>query len=89
MIQIKVRLFGAFRRYETNQVFVAIEVPESSSVEVVKNSIASYFRAKFENFSDGQLIEDSVIADESHVLGANEIIEQSCTLAILPPVCGG
>lgn len=89
MIEIKVRLFGAFRKYESNQTFIHLKVLEPSSIDTVKVAIASYFRERFENFSDEQLLNDSVIADESQVLETSKIIDRSCTLAILPPVCGG
>ena len=89
MIEIKVRLFGAFRKYETDQAFIFLEVPEASSVERVKTIIASHLSKRFMDFSDDQLIRDSVIADEKRVLEAGDIVNDSCTLAILPPVCGG
>lgn len=89
MIEIKVRLFGAFRKYEKDQSLISLEVPEASSVEQLKTFIASHFSEKFKDFSDDQLIKDSAIADEKRVLDANDIVKSACTLAILPPVCGG
>ncbi len=89
MIEIQVRLFGAFRKYEKNQALISLKIPELSSIEGVKNSIASHFKERFKDFSDEALIKDSAIADERRVLEANTLIERSCTLAILPPVCGG
>lgn len=89
MIEIKVRLFGAFRKYEKDQSLISLEIPGDSSIEMVKDSIASYFSERFKDFSDDQLIKDSVIADERRILEPTETINHACTLAILPPVCGG
>ncbi len=89
MIQVEVRLFGKFKKYETGQPRVLIQLQESSTVENVKTALSTYFLEKNSSFSDQQLIEDSAIANEKNILSSGDRILQPCTLAILPPVCGG
>ncbi len=89
MIEIQVRLFGALRKYEGSQPSVRVEAPAGVTVAAVKERLASQLRAAHAPFKDEQLIQDSAIANETQVLQSSTVIERSCTLAILPPVCGG
>lgn len=89
MIDIEVRLFGAFRRYEKDGPRIQLSVPVGTTVEQVKEQLALELRARFPAFSDDTLIRVSAIADDRSVLDSKSTLSKSCSLAILPPVCGG
>lgn len=89
MIEIEMRLFGSFRKYEKleNPIVVSSQAP--ISISHLKEKLESRFKELFPHFSDSALIQDSAIANDSQVLDLSHVINQSCTLLILPPVCGG
>ena len=89
MIEIKVRLFGTFRKYKVEGESILLNSKEPITVSGLKKLLEARFKEVIPNFSDSQLIEDSAIADESQVLSLHHVIQSSCTLLILPPVCGG
>ena len=89
MIDVEVRLFGAFRSYGPPSALVSLAVPESATVSTLKKALAAALRGLNPGFQDERLIEDSAIADERSVLAADAVIRKPCRLAILPPVCGG
>ncbi len=89
MIEIELRLFGAFRNYGSDTAELRFSIPEKSSVSALKKVFAEELRGRVPHFSDEQLIEDSAIADERRILATDYVLERSCRLAILPPVCGG
>lgn len=88
MIQIKIRLFGAFRNYGNGE-SIELEVPRNSSVEDVKDFFSKKLHSLHPDFHNTGLILDSVLASEDEVLDARSRLVSSCSLAILPPVCGG
>ena len=80
-MKIKIRLFGAFRKYsDTGE--LELEIPENSTVNELCGELRSLI-------PDEGLISESAIADESRILEKTEKIKEGSTLAILPPVCGG
>ena len=89
VIDIKLYLFGAFRKYESKGTPISFQVHESMSVKMFKKRLADRLRELFPDFTDEQLIEDSAIADETRVLSQDHFLTGSCNLLILPPVCGG
>ena len=89
MIEVELRLFGAFRNYGSETAEFRLSVPEKTSVASLKKAFAAELRGRVPHFSDEQLVEDSAIADERRILSSGDILERSCRLAILPPVCGG
>lgn len=84
---LSIRMFGAFRKY--HQGTLALVLPTGSTTTAVKDAIAAALRQTNPTFSDSDLIEKSVLADNQRVLTADEEITGTATLAILPPVCGG
>lgn len=80
MIELKVRLFGAMRRYGTE---AKIEVSEPVSPLVLRKKLGEKFGW------DQTLLSESAIANESAILAETALIDRSCTVAVLPPVCGG
>ena len=79
MIEIEMKMFGAFRKYQNQQIRLSFESPVS--VDQIKLTLFKQLAEK--------LIFDSALANEIEVLPPDAILSQSCTLSILPPVCGG
>lgn len=88
-MRVEIRLFGKFRKYESGKNSLVLDCPENMNVHEIKDQMKRYFREKNPQFLDDSLIEESAIANESRILSVDEKIQESCTLAILPPVCGG
>lgn len=97
MIDIKVRLFGAFRKFG-NGSLIELKVPPGVTVEEFRKHFVlslemSRSHSKPSSDNDDQLLGEmtleSVFANEERILGPMDRLEQSCLLAILPPVCGG
>ena len=80
-ILIKIRLFGAFRKYGEELSFA---VPAGSGLPVIRQKLESLVDA-----TDKILIKSSALANDDRVLEATDCIMQDARLAILPPVCGG
>lgn len=80
-INITMRLFGAFRKYGESLTFA---VPKGATPETVKERLT-------EKLGNGaaQLVRDSAIANEDEIMSDDAVLNGSCSLAILPPVCGG
>lgn len=89
MIEIEVRLFGSFRKYEKQGTPIMINSRDPIAISSLKEKLDSCFKELFPHFSDSELIKDSAIANNSQILDLNHMIERSCSLFILPPVCGG
>ncbi len=84
MIEIKMNLFGAFKKYQNLENPISLKFNSPVTIDQIKKEMGKYFD------SNGiQLILDSAIANESEVLEINTLIQHSCKLSILPPVCGG
>ncbi|MFN8370696.1 MAG: MoaD/ThiS family protein [Bacteriovoracaceae bacterium] len=88
MFKIKVRIFGAFRKYfEAPTLEITLE--EQVTVSSFKQIFQKNLKALNCNFNEDKLVEESAIASEDEILTDNFIINQIMNLAILPPVCGG
>ncbi|MBI4031565.1 MAG: MoaD/ThiS family protein [Proteobacteria bacterium] len=81
MIAINVKLFGAFRKYGDKASFT---MPSGASVRDVKERLAQELKGV-----DPLLIDDSAIANDNDIVGADFVFTKDSDLAILPPVCGG
>lgn len=88
MIEVKVRLFGAFRKYGDGRE-IAVGLPERSGLNELKSALAGKLRAEHAGFSGEGLLASSAFADESVLLPPDMKFERSCSVAVLPPVCGG
>ncbi len=88
MLEISIRLFGAFRDFAQNPI-VTFECAPGTSIAELRQQMES----RLENMRPGAgaqgLLKESVFADERQVLGEEFRLERSQELAILPPVCGG
>jgi molybdopterin converting factor small subunit len=88
MIEIKVRFFGAFRNLGEES-GLTLAVPEGLRVSEFKVRLGEVLSERYGTRVDSRLLQESALANEAQVLGSNERIDGSCTVAILPPVCGG
>ena len=91
MIELKFRMFGAFRKYERDLVPFVLRAEEPLTVAVAKDRLARRLGEIDEAFgaAGDQLVKDSAIANETRVLSPDTVLTGSCTLSLLPPVCGG
>lgn len=80
MIDITLRLFGAFREHGQT---VVLTLPKGASAAEVKAALGKAIPA------DPALIADSALADDSTILPGDAVFDADTALAILPPVCGG
>ncbi|MCO5143789.1 MAG: hypothetical protein M9962_11930 [Oligoflexia bacterium] len=88
MITVKLRLFGAFRRYSKNS-HISITVPSKCSVQTFRECVEEELNLLRPDLNDGKLVYESALANETEILNESTEISESCDLAILPPVCGG
>lgn len=88
VIQIELRLFGAFRNYVPGGKFsFSLETP--CAVKILKEKIHTELCEKFASYNDPHLVFESALATEEEILSEETWIDSSQTLALLPPVCGG
>jgi molybdopterin converting factor small subunit len=88
-IEIEVKLYGTFRKYEEPGKPIRVQADRPIRVSLLKEMLTAKFKELFPKFADSELIHDSAIANESQVLRLDHVLSNSCTLLILPPVCGG
>ncbi len=86
-VGITIRLFGAFRKFG-NGSEIEISVRCGTNLKELRVLLSQYLRENDPKFSE-TLVVDSAIANDTKILTNDFCIEKSCTLAILPPVCGG
>lgn len=89
MIKINIKLFGVFKKYEDPNFPMALEIQQPVTVSDLRKILEMQFKKMFSSFNDTELVYDSAIANDTRILGLNELVQDSCTLLILPPVCGG
>ena len=88
MIDVQLRLFGAFRSY-SSELSIPFTLPQACRVNEFKKLIAERLQDLNPELGKSDLVFDSAIANEREVLTEEDTIAESCSLAILPPVCGG
>ena len=86
-ITLKIRLFGAFRKFQSEP--IVLTVASGISVNGIKSALAAELISLHSTFKDTELIDKSAIANNSSVLEPNSYLTDDAELAILPPVCGG
>ena len=91
-VPVRVQLFGALRKY-SNGSDVAFDVPRGTTVSSLRRHLIEALRRGSASFAGHDLVNASVLADESRILeeehrvgghGVDEVL-----VAVLPPVCGG
>lgn len=89
-MQVQVRLFGAFRNLGESEVTVNLPKNAVSATEM-KTLLAAHFQTSPTqgSFNASALVDKSALANDSAVLGDEEMIQAGSRLALLPPVSGG
>ena len=85
---VKMQLFGPFRKFG-NGMSMDVEIDRPVTVIELKRNLAEKLRSLDPQSREAELVSDSAIASETHVLSENVVIDTDCSLAILPPVSGG
>lgn len=87
-IELKIRLFGAFRQFHTDP--VTLTVATGSTAQVIKTALGLELQRLSKGaFTETELLSQSVLATENAVLEDGACLAEDTQLAILPPVCGG
>ncbi len=88
MVDVEVRLYGAFREY-SEQSSLRFSLSPGSDL----NDLRAVLRAQLEILKPGShpgdLLEKSVFADAEDILQADYRLVKSQNLSVIPPVCGG
>lgn len=79
MITVRIRLFGMLRSLGHGD-HVELQLPAGSTITELREALATKL---------GAAVQSAAIADEQELLPKTTKLTQSCTLAALPPVCGG
>lgn len=86
-IHLEIKLFGAFRKFQSTP--VSLEVAAGSTATEVKAALWAHLQARHPGVADASLLAASALSTDRQVLAENDTLNQSQSLAILPPVCGG
>jgi molybdopterin converting factor small subunit len=89
MIEIEVQFFGALRKYAIDGKVLRLQSEMAISSNELKSQIQRHLQKLYPDFLDQQLLMESAIANDTHVLSSDQLINHTCALLILPPVCGG
>lgn len=89
MIEIEVRLFGAFRKYQQKGNILRFQARDDIDVISLKRLLSEHLQSQYPGDAIEALVGESAIADDVRVLPENHVFDRNCTLQILPPVCGG
>ena len=88
MNTVKVKFFGAFRKYiptgESN-----IDIGRDVTAREFKDILKDYLDNNIAGFHERTLLDESAIATEDRILTDTDIIDGRSLVAVLPPVCGG
>jgi molybdopterin converting factor small subunit len=91
MQTFSIRLFGAFRSLDQDsRISIEAKVPirVSALKELLNQEIQR--RTSAAALPDlSLLVSDSALATDLCVLSSTDSLERGCSLALLPPVCGG
>lgn len=78
---LPIKFFGMFRKFGEQ---IEVEIPSGSSVEEIKKMITHELGK-----DNKDLVDSSVLANTTDILPDAYIFNESQSLSILPPVCGG
>jgi len=90
--QVRVRFFGAFRKYFEGKAELDLALPAGLTAGAARSQIGallSVHNSAFPLPSDRELLAQSALADESRILSDSDTLDRVQELSILPPVCGG
>lgn len=89
-VEIRVRLFGAFRRWSPDGE-LRLSAPPGTGAAALRALLLSALERLDAGFDGRALLASSALADETRLLdeGWSVPVGGPVELAILPPVCGG
>jgi molybdopterin converting factor small subunit len=88
MNKVKVKFFGAFRKYIPDGES-EIEIAGTVTSREFREILQAHLKSNIAGFDNLTLLKESAIANEDRVLTDIDLIDGSSLVAILPPVCGG
>jgi molybdopterin converting factor small subunit len=88
MLSIELRLYGAFRDY-TADPKLNFELEHGSELESLRDLVRARLEALCPGTDPGDLLAQSVFADEHDILPRDTRFQSSQKLSLIPPVCGG
>lgn len=87
-VTLSIRLFGALRQYSETQPMV-VTLPKGASLSQLKTALVHLLKTGAPNFHHEALIDLSAFATDQAILPKDMLFQESCSLSLLPPVCGG
>ena len=88
MLNIEVRLYGAFREYSENP-WIHVQIEGGSNLDLLREVVRSRLEALQPGSYPADLLAQSVFADDSDILPNHTCFTMSQKLSLIPPVCGG
>ena len=88
MIELEVKMFGAFREWAPSGVLTVKVTPEMT-LEQFRRCFIESLKQKEPSFQEETLVFESAFATDDTILTDTDIVSSYQTLAVLPPVCGG
>lgn len=88
MTKIKIRLFGAFRKYVPEGIIV-IPIDNILTAKELKKNINTYLIENVVGYNESSLVFESAIATDAEIIQDDTVLNNCQNLALLPPVCGG
>ncbi|MFL5812405.1 MAG: MoaD/ThiS family protein [Bdellovibrionia bacterium] len=91
MIQVKIELFGAFKRFAKHD-DLELRLEPGTSLSDLRKALARALQSVNPQASHEpiqSLLESSAFADEKAILSESLSLDRDTTIAVLPPVCGG
>lgn len=91
---IEIRLFGALKKFAEAGLLL-LDVPQTCSIREIRELLKHRLSSEFPGVFKGELVDKAAFANEAgvfgeaRVLGSDEQVAQTASLALLPPVCGG
>ncbi len=87
--EISIKLFGAFRKYDSGSGELRFSVPSDANVLCIKQRIVAEIEKIEQNPQIKTLVSDSVLANNGRILQESDGLTEDTQFSILPPVCGG
>lgn len=92
-IRLIIQVFGPLKDF-WSEPLLSLDVPAGSTGNAILENIEGQM-LRLSSFDElkkirlSKLLAQSVLASSEKVFDAHEVFEHDCSLAVLPPVCGG
>ena len=88
MLNIEVRLYGAFREYSQDP-WLRLQIEVGTGLIQLREMVRCRLEALQPGSFPADLLAQSVFADETDILPMQTSFTASQKLSLIPPVCGG